>query len=259
MKVQVLNGYSRVSPNKTAEGRRLNGFSRVNALNGIGFTLNGFGYALNGAAVEANDSYYIAELINDAMEGDPDAIIEIAELNGFGYSLNGRAERRARREKRRARREARRARKEERQQSRAKRREQRAQRRELRNQKLAAKIENIKSGEGFGNKLLDVGRSVVENLTGDGDAFIEDAMTIGRDFAGDYLGDVFPPGMDLGANQFDEKGLFSPPSLFKSPGKWFSSNRVPTWQKIAVVAGAALAADQLLLKGKFTKKIIGKK
>jgi len=35
------------------------------------------------------------------------------------------------------------------------------------------------------------------------------------------------------------------PSLFKSPGKWFSSKKVPTWQKAGVVLGGVVLVDAL--------------
>lgn len=43
----------------------------------------------------------------------------------------------------------------------------------------------------------------------------------------------------------DERGLFSAPSLFKEPGKWFASDKVPMIQKVGVVAGAVVLVDAL--------------
>lgn len=42
----------------------------------------------------------------------------------------------------------------------------------------------------------------------------------------------------------DER-LFGPPSLFKEPGKWFGSDKVPVVQKIGVVAGGVVLIDAL--------------
>jgi len=46
-------------------------------------------------------------------------------------------------------------------------------------------------------------------------------------------------------NEVDERGLFSAPSLFKEPGKWFASDKVPTIQKVGVVAGGVVLIDAL--------------
>lgn len=46
-------------------------------------------------------------------------------------------------------------------------------------------------------------------------------------------------------SEVDERGLFSAPSLFKEPGKWFASDKVPVIQKVGVVAGAVVLVDAL--------------
>lgn len=51
--------------------------------------------------------------------------------------------------------------------------------------------------------------------------------------------------VDEAAAPGDERGLFGPPSLLKEPGKWFASKKVPTIQKVAVVAGAVVLVDAL--------------
>jgi hypothetical protein len=44
----------------------------------------------------------------------------------------------------------------------------------------------------------------------------------------------------------NEQRLFSSkPSLFKEPGKWFGSKKVPVIQKIGVVAGGVVLIDAL--------------
>jgi len=43
----------------------------------------------------------------------------------------------------------------------------------------------------------------------------------------------------------DTRGLFDAPSLFKEPGKWFASDRVPTMQKVGVVAAGVVLIDAL--------------
>ena len=42
-----------------------------------------------------------------------------------------------------------------------------------------------------------------------------------------------------------DQRLFGPPSLFKEPGKWFGSDKVPVVQKIGVVAGGVVLIDAL--------------
>jgi hypothetical protein len=42
-----------------------------------------------------------------------------------------------------------------------------------------------------------------------------------------------------------DQRLFGPPSLFKDPGKWFGSDKVPVVQKIGVVAGGVVLIDAL--------------
>lgn len=54
----------------------------------------------------------------------------------------------------------------------------------------------------------------------------------------------------------EEKGLFGPPSLLKEPGKWFTSKKVPTVQKVAVVAGAVVVVD-FLTGGNIILKRVG--
>ncbi len=66
------------------------------------------------------------------------------------------------------------------------------------------------------------------------------------------------PSLELGLDT--EKGyLLGKPPFEPWTGKWWSSKRVPIWQKGAIVAVAAIGADQIVNKGKFTNPLIGKK
>jgi len=211
MRIETLNsmvqmdGLSRVNP--------INGLSRVNPINGLSrvnlnaqYTLNN-GFTLNG--YELNEY-----LENCAMYS------EYPTINGCMNFFGKKA--RARRQERRAGRQERRAqRKDERRSARM---ERQQGRQDARTQRAQLRTEALK----------DVAGSVSEGL--------RDVLPGGGEMVSGFVDDFtggFGPGQDFA----DEKGLFGPPSLFKDPGKWFSSNRVPTWQKAGVVAGGVLLVD----------------
>jgi len=126
-----------------------------------------------------------------------------------------------------------------RQERRTTRKDTRASKKEARAAKKWAKVENIKAGGGF----LQQAGGIVSSIFGSGGDPEEIGMALDQ-------------GLDLYEEEVgDERGIFGPPSLFKKPGKWFASNKVPVIQKIGVVALAAIVADKALNKGKMLKKL----
>lgn len=233
MEVSVLNGgFSRQSSGKSYKGSPMNGFNRVNALNGRGYqigetyVMNGVGYTLNGV-IDDMPSEMLAELIVDAQEGDIDAIQAFESMNGLRDWLRKRKQIR-----------------EQKRQNRQMKKDSKLEKKDARIALIRAKVDRIKSGGGLGSKIGEVAKSLIDRAGSAGNQFV--------DMAQSGLADI---GLqDIG--EMDERGLFGPPSLFKNPGKWFSSKRVPTWQKIAVGVGVGIGLDKALNKGKMTKKIL---
>ena len=138
------------------------------------------------------------------------------------FTLNGRAERQARRA-------ARKGRRDERKDARSRRREARTVRQETRGDRKAER--QAKRGE-FLEKIGDSAKGFIENKAAEFGLDTSQLLPGGSNVSFDYAEDFA-----------EEKGLFGPPSLFKDPGKWFSSNKVPTWQKAALIGGVVVGID----------------
>jgi len=236
MKLEVLNGmkqkramqgFSRVTPKADYA---INGFSRVSvssvpvSLQGLmlsGLMLSGYGEPDREAAADLEE---YCELCLDYNK--------IPTAQGYGnYMMQGKAERQARRAKRQAARAARKARKGRRDEART-----------------------LKKERGEG--LFSTIKSVAGDIFGGGEEF---DLTDYSEFAegivpgsADFISSI--PG--VGANATDKGYLLGKTPFEPWTPKWWKSKRVPMWQKAAVGVGGALAADQLLNKGKFTKKIL---
>jgi len=254
MRVDILNGnndYSRIYPDRKFMGKQLNGFSRVN-VNGRGLSpgaiddsttwrdpgINGYtlnGYTLNGA-LEFMDDEVLAEFLVDVVDGDPTALQGCVTMDGLKAWFQKRRDKKAARQMRRGGRQ-----------------DYRSGKRGLRLDKMQAKIarirERTKTG-GFLGKVAEIGERFLSDKFGGGEAGIPDVMQAGAGF----LDDPF-----AGPNGPEQRGLFGPPSLFKDPLKWFQSDKVPVIQKVGAAAVVALALDAAVNKGKFRKKILGKK
>lgn len=233
MEIRVLNGLARVTPDNNTP---FNGLSRMN-YQLDGYSLNAYslnGYTLNGGAIDMIEEYCL----------ECDNVGKRPSLNGF---LNGKAERKARRAKRAAQKLEKKRQKQARKDAKIYRKDEKQ-----RNKDERKAERNTRRGE-MGSQLLatasEIGKGVIDKFIGGGDAADLVSDMVGSGASGAV--DDYTPDKSL--------NIFSPPKLFKEPMKWFGSSRVPIIQKIALVGGVGLAADQLLNKGKLLKKLTGKK
>lgn len=229
---QPMQGFSRVTPNLDYS---INGFSRVNVssvpveLQGLmlsGLRLSGYGSPDDEAAADLQE---YCELCTDFRK--------IPTAQGYGkYMMQGKAERQARRAKRRAARAAKKGRKSRRDEART-----------LRKEK----------GEGFLSTLKSVAGDVFGRDSEDGfditdySEFAEGIIPGSQDFISSIPG--------LGGDDKEKGYLLGKVPFEPWTGKWWKSKRVPMWQKGAIIAGGAVAVDQLVLKGQFTNPLMGKK
>ena len=185
----------------------VNGLSRVNPVNGLSrVNLNGLSRVNLNATYTLNNGFTLNGYeLNEYLQ-DCAAYGEYPTMNGLKDWFAARKARKA------AKREKREARKDERRQSRRE----------------------------FWGGLKDAAQRAAEGIGG-GVADL-DLMEIGGQFLPDEMAGMMP---GQSGQMMDEKGLFGPPSLLKNPGKWFSSKRVPTWQKAAVIGGSVVAVDAL--------------
>jgi len=204
-RVSTVNGFSRVSP--------VNGFSRVSPVNGISrVSLNGIenlsinGYEFNG--YEFNDY-----LENCAYSG------EYPTMNGLKDWIARSRERKAARQDRRDRR-----------------REARTIRQEM---KGDVRAERRDARKGFFRDIGENVRGLIQNK----------ARELGLDASALMDQDIDFANLRLDEQMMteDEQKLFGlgKPQLFKEPGKWFASNRIPTINKVGVAAAGLLLVDGL--------------
>jgi len=167
--------------------------------------------------------------------------------------MQGKAERQARREKRRLRREAR-----------AEKKAARELRKEERHERRGARQEARAERQEAGDTLFDRAVGTISKiLGGDEDMTGADLLsTVDFQTAAEGLlaGDMALSDLDLQAALDALKSVADKdaeddkkPAIFSK--RWWK--RLETWQKAALIGGAAVVGDQLLLKGRITNPILG--
>lgn len=223
-----MDGFSRVTP---TQDEYMNGFSRVNYMGDLMLS----GLVLSGhKANEMTKEDFMCYLEECAMKGSKPSSREFAQ-----YMMQGRAERRARRQARRDRR--------------AQRKSQRGRRREARTVSREGKARRQATGDTGFQRFLATAKDITGDIFGP-----ENVQTVVEDLAPGVadLG-LFDPMAEPGA--MDKGYLIGKPPFEPWTGRWWSSSRVPVWQKAAVGVGGLVLVDQVALKGKFTNPLIGKK